>query len=127
MLEDNIYEERARRWLQPDRAEQAALSSSAACQQETPSDAIPVVAASKRGAHNGTVDTMEMDQEPALQSMVPGSNADRSQGEISGNLLRTQESSEHLSQLPHLNDFLKIHLRHVTSDHDMQGPSYFQL
>ena len=84
MLEDNIYEERARRWLQPDRAEQTAPPASAASQRETASDAVPAVAEDTRGARDGIVEAMEMDQEPASQSMASGSNPDRSQGVLSG-------------------------------------------
>ena len=84
MLEDNIYEERSRRWLQPDRAEQTAPSSSAAYQQETTSKAVPEAAEEKRGARDGTVESMETDQEPAPQNMASGSNVDRDGGVHSG-------------------------------------------
>ncbi|CAK0785228.1 hypothetical protein CVIRNUC_008434 [Coccomyxa viridis] len=80
VLEDNIYEERSRRWLQPDRAEQTAPSPSAACQQETASKAVPGAAEEKRGACDGTVESMDTDQEPAPQSMASGSYIDRDIG-----------------------------------------------
>ena len=80
VLEDNIYEERAKRWLQPDKTEPTAPSPSTACQQETGSDAGPAVVEDKRGAHDGRVDFMEINQEPASQSMASGSDPDRNQG-----------------------------------------------
>ena len=107
MLEDNIYEERSRRWLQPDRAEQADPSASAACQEETASEAVPGAAEEKRGARDGTVESMETDQEPP--SVASGSSPDRDKGIFSGIHAHTQERPEHLSQLPHLSELPKIH------------------
>ena len=109
MLDDNIYEERSRRWLQPDRAEQTAPSSSAACQQETATNAVPGAAEEKQGARDGAVESMETDQEPASQYMVSGSNLDRDKGMLSEIHPNTKDCLEHLSQLLHLSDFPKVH------------------
>ena len=84
VLEDNIYEQRARQRLEADAGKKQTASPTA--DVHYPSASIPIVVeeeerhVEKEVEKEGSVDSMETGEDPAPESGVPSSTSDRASG-----------------------------------------------
>ena len=77
VLDDNIYEQRARRSMEAGAGQAGSALLAGAVRQASISTAHPSGGASKE---EGNVDIMETDEEPALGSGIPSSATEKSSG-----------------------------------------------